>query len=80
MSQCKVPFSRANDGHLNDAYTAIAVPSDHLVAEPKLLSEYCSTYRDRSGDKKHTNAEIAHRVITLRKNRKLSRLGRKGGA
>lgn len=70
------PFSSDEDRSLAETYVEVKVPSDQLAADPDGLREFVSKYRARSGDERHTQRELVSRVITLRKNRKLPRLGR----
>lgn len=71
-------FTPDQDKDLTETYVEVRVPSDQLACDPDVLRTFVTRYRQVSGDSNHTGREIVGRVITLRKNRKLPRLGISG--
>ena len=68
-------FTSEQDRVLTEVYVEVKIPSDTLASDSDGLRQFVALYRERSRDEAHSGKEVVARVITLRKNRRLPRLG-----
>lgn len=67
-------FNASEDAALASVYTEIRVPSDQLTVSATERRRFVARYREVTADARHSEQEIAARLVTLRKNRKLAKL------